>query len=196
MATAFTAQKREQVQHKLIETARNCASSIGMRKTTVDQLALAAGISKGAFYKFYPTKELLFFEVLEQLHTEIYGHAQEILLQCKALPPSDRAATLVLAICRQLDELSMAHFWENDLPLILRKIPPETQAAHYHSDETHIKQLLHCAGLTAQVSDELSSAAVRAIMLTLSHRREIGPLYFDVLECIVRGTCKQLFQSI
>lgn len=42
---------------------------VGMRQTTVDQLVEAAGISKGAFYKFYSSKEMLFLDLLEDLHT-------------------------------------------------------------------------------------------------------------------------------
>ena len=34
-----------------------------MRKTAVDQLTQAVGIAKGSFYKFYASKELLFFAV-------------------------------------------------------------------------------------------------------------------------------------
>lgn len=61
MATAFTEQEVQIIKSKLKEAARQFAVTTGVRKTSVDQLALATGISKGAFYKFYPSKEALFF---------------------------------------------------------------------------------------------------------------------------------------
>lgn len=42
---------------------------------------LGSGTSKGAFYKFYPSKELLFFEILEDMHTEIYEASTGVLKQ-------------------------------------------------------------------------------------------------------------------
>ena len=77
MATAFTEQEKQQILRRLRQEARRCASHIGMKKTTVDQLAESAGISKGAFYKFYPTKEALFLEVLEEWHSELYEKAAQ-----------------------------------------------------------------------------------------------------------------------
>ena len=39
-----------------------------MKKTSVDQLTKAVGIAKGSFYKFFESKEMLFFAVLENIH--------------------------------------------------------------------------------------------------------------------------------
>ena len=95
MATAFSEQEKQMIHAKLMEEARKCISTIGMRKTTVDQLAYGADISKGAFYKFYDSKEMLFFEVLESLHTEIYDAAFSVLDSRRDLPEAERAARCV-----------------------------------------------------------------------------------------------------
>jgi len=60
MATAFTKQEETIILEKLKNAAKEIDVSLGVRRTTVDQLVAAAGISKGAFYKFYASKELLF----------------------------------------------------------------------------------------------------------------------------------------
>lgn len=57
---AFTDEQNEQIRNDLIREARRCGITIGMRKTSVEQLAEAVGISKGSFYKFFDSKELLF----------------------------------------------------------------------------------------------------------------------------------------
>ena len=61
---AFTDEQNEQIRNDLIQSARRCGITIGMRKTSVGQLTEAVGISKGSFYKFFESKELLFFAVL------------------------------------------------------------------------------------------------------------------------------------
>lgn len=72
-------------------------------------------------------------------------------------------------------------------------IPPEVREEHYHSDEVHIKALLANAGLEPAGGMELAAATVRGLFLTVSHRDNIGPLYPQVLDALVRGACRQLF---
>lgn len=193
MAAAFSEQEKNMILCKLKEAARQYAAVVGIRRTTVDQLVEAADISKGAFYKFYPSKEMLFFELLEDLHTEIYQAAAETLEKNAALPPADRVAEAVLAACRVMEAAGMMDFMEKDVPYLLRKIPQEIQQKHYHSDEIHVGELLHNAGLEPKGGISLASATVRGLMLTVSHRDSIGDQYPQVLETLVRGACRQLF---
>ena len=123
MATAFTEQEVQIIKTKLKEAARQFAVTTGVRKTSVDQLTMAADISKGAFYKFYPSKEALFFELLEDMHTEIYQASAEVLRQNANLPPAKRAAQAVLTACSKMEESGMMDFMERDVPHLLRKIP-------------------------------------------------------------------------
>lgn len=76
---AFTEQKNEMIRKDLLDEALRCTVTIGMRKTSVEQLTEAAGIAKCSFYKFFPSKELLFFAVLENIHTETYAVAEKAL---------------------------------------------------------------------------------------------------------------------
>lgn len=193
MATAFTKQEVIIIVEKLKRAAKENAVSLGVRRTTVDQLAAAAGISKGAFYKFYASKELLFFDVMEDMHTEIYEAAAKALRQNRALPAADRAAEAVLAACRAMERSGMMAFVERDVPYLLRKVPADYQKKHYHNDEVHIRELLESAGLQPVGGMDLAAAAVRGLMLTISHQEEIGSFYPQVLDLLVRGTCRQLF---
>lgn len=192
MASAFTQQEKDAIRLALKEAARQCAATIGMRKTTVDQLAESAGISKGAFYKFYETKEHLFFEVLEDWHTEIYDAAWRMWESCPKLPHPMRAAETILEACRVMERNSMMSFFENDLSYLLRKIPKEVLDRHYHSDDDHIRELIRRMGVSLKQSPEIVSATVRGLMLTLSYRKQIGESYHQVLKLLVVGACEQL----
>ena len=99
---AFTDEQNEQIRNDLIREAQRCGITIGMRKTSVEQLTEAVGISKGSFYKFFDSKELLFFAVLEDIHTECFAAAQKSLQENAPLFPADRAAAAILAACRWL----------------------------------------------------------------------------------------------
>ena len=90
MAVSFTDKERAGIVASLRRAAGRCAASVGMKKTTVDELAVEAGISKGAFYKFYESKEHLFLDMLEQWYQSIYDSVAQV-LRGKRLRPAPAA---------------------------------------------------------------------------------------------------------
>ncbi len=190
---AFTEQKNEMIRKDLLDEALRCAVTVGIRKTSVEQLTEAVGISKGSFYKFFESKELLFFAVLEDIHTECFAAAQKSLQENATLLPADRAAAAILAACRWLSKTKAFVFIENDADFLLHRLPEEVKTAHYHDDETHIRTLLEMGGLQPKGGMALAAATVRGLILTISHQEQIGALYPQVLETLVRGACRELF---
>ena len=190
---AFTEEQNETIRRDLIREARCCGVTVGMRKTSVEQLTEAVGISKGSFYKFFDSKELLFFAVLEDIHTECFAAAQKSLQENAAIDPASRTAAAILAACRWLSKTKAFVFIENDADFLLHRLPDEVKTAHYHDDETHIRTLLEMGGLQPKGGMTLAAATVRGLILTVSHQEQIGVLYPQVLETLVRGACRELF---
>ena len=191
---AFTEEQNETIRRDLIREARCCGVTVGMRKTSVEQLTEAVGISKGSFYKFFDSKELLFFAVLEDIHTECFAAAQKSLQENAAIDPASRTAAAILAACRWLSETKAFVFIENDAEFLLHRLPEEVKTAHYHDDETHIRQLLEKYDLVPKRGTSLAAATVRGLILTVSHKEQIGKLYPQVLETLVYGACRELFE--
>lgn len=190
---AFTEQKNEMIRKDLLDEALRCAVTIGMRKTSVEQLTEAAGIAKGSFYKFFPSKELLFFAVLENIHSATYAIAEKAMHENAELPPIERATKSILAACKYLSDTRAMIFIENDAEYLLRRIPADIKVAHYHDDEVHIRQILEASGLVPKGGMELAAATICGLILTVSHQGEIGALYPQVLKMLVHGACRELF---
>jgi AcrR family transcriptional regulator len=75
-ATAARAQRRrEQTRQNLLSAARRVLSRHGFHRTKIVDIAREAGVAVGTFYLYYPTKEALFLEMVEDavrlLKTEI-----------------------------------------------------------------------------------------------------------------------------
>ena len=191
---AFTEEQNETIRRDLIREARCCGVTVGMRKTSVEQLTEAVGISKGSFYKFFDSKELLFFAVLEDIHTECFAAAQKSLQENAAIDPASRTAAAILAACRWLSETKAFVFIENDAEFLLHRLPEEVKTAHYHDDETHIRLLLEKYDLVPSRGISLAAATVRGLILTVSHKEQIGELYPQVLETLVYGACREFFK--
>ena len=110
------------------------------------------------------------------------------------LPTSERAAEAVLAVCRRLSDTGDMVFIEHDAKLLLQRLPDDIKNVHYHDDETHIRQLLENQDLMPKCGVSLAAATVRGLILTVSHKEQIGELYPQVLETLVYGACRELFE--
>lgn len=190
---AFSKEENERIRKNLIDEAKKRALTVGMRKTSVEELTDAVGISKGSFYKYFDSKELLFFTVLEEIHSELYAVAKKMLERQASLTACERATLTLLAVCDRLSESGEMRFIESDAELILRRIPKQVKAAHYHDDETHIRELLEVSGLLPRGGIALAAATVRGLILTVSHQKEIGERYPEVLKILIHGTMRELF---
>ena len=142
-------------------------------------------------YKFFDSKELLFFVVLEDIHTEGFAAAQHSLQGNAVLPPAERGAAIPAA-CRWLSETRALVFMENDAEFLLR-LPQDILSTHYHDDEGHIRALPEESGLCPCGGTALAAAAVRGLILTVSHQDQIGQLYPQVPSLLVHGACRELF---
>ena len=73
MPKAFSEHEKETIRAQMREKAKKLFEKQGIKKTSVDELAQAVDISKGAFYHFYESKEELFIEILEGLEADFRG---------------------------------------------------------------------------------------------------------------------------
>jgi len=75
--------KKEQTRAKLVEAALRVFALQGYDHATVEEIALAAGYSKGAYYFHFDSKEAIFLELLsmwieeQTRRLELYGTASE-----------------------------------------------------------------------------------------------------------------------
>ena len=106
----------------------------------------------------------------------------------------DQLTKAVLAVCRRLSDTGDMVFIENDAKLLLQRLPEDVKNVHYHDDETHIRQLLEKYDLVPKRGISLAAATVRGLILTVSHKEQIGGLYPQVLETLVYGACRALFE--
>lgn len=82
-------EQRDESFDKLLSAARTLFVSKGYRATTLEQIAAAAGLTKGAVYFHFGAKESLLQQLLSRVETEVILPAIEI-LKSKGSPVSDK----------------------------------------------------------------------------------------------------------
>lgn len=196
MATAFSESEKELIRIKLNSAAQECLGKFGVKKTTVDQLAQMAGISKGAFYIFYPSKESLFFKVFEEYQNSIIEEMFNELNELENVG-SEEFSDLIYEIYKKVRHSFIMNIIENqELEYLMRKIPEKDMLDHHSFDDMFIKKLLLYLEVKKDVEIGTVSASLRAIFMTMLHVKEIGEKDFDkALKLLISGLVQQLIEE-
>ncbi len=190
MAISFTPKERHGIVNALRKAAHKRAATVGMRKTTVEELALDAGISKGAFYKFYDSKEHLFLDMLEQWYQQIYDGTAKVLAKHPGLPPRQRAALAMKTAWRLILEQPLMRFCRDEVPLMLRKLPENLLSEHYQSMDDFIHRFIERSNVSLAVSECEASATVKILFYSLVLAPEVGDCFAQAMDGLVDGACK------
>jgi AcrR family transcriptional regulator len=177
MPKAFTEHEKGLIRERLLEEGYRQFSAYGLKKSRVGELARAAGISTGAFYLFYESKEALFMDVVE-LAEERYR--QEILAAVDLPGPSPRARLFAifkkaLALLKTIPILQF--FTSSDYDLLFRRIPAEKLREHLASDQTFFEELVaRCqnAGIPIRVRPEENGGLLYPLVLAIVHEDDLG----------------------
>ena len=193
MATAFTAEEKEVIRKKLHKVAKECLQRYGVKKTTVDQMAAMVDISKGSFYNFYSSKEMLFFTVLEEYQIDVMNRLTEQLgMETKI--DTNRLVQLLYDFYQDFRYSFMYTIFKNhEMELLLRKLPKEAITNHHLIDDRMVKKIVSRINIRENVSVEIVSALFRTIAMTILHIEEIGEEQFDIaLKFVIQGIVEQI----
>jgi len=198
MPKTFSDSERAYIRKRLVEEAQACLAHFGMRKTTVDELVKRVNIPKGTFYLFYPSKEMLFFDVFCALHDELQADVLRRVEELRGNINADTVTELIFQLYKQVDATFLYSFAASgDLELLVRRLPPEVAKAHAQKDDFSMEKLLSLfPGVLVAGNIKIFSAALRAIFCTMPHRRAIGEDVFDdTIRVMLRGVVIQLFEG-
>lgn len=193
MATAFTTEEKEVIRKKLHKVAKECLQRYGVKKTTVDQMAAMVDISKGSFYNFYSSKEMLFFAVLEEYQIDVMNRLTEQ-LDMEAKIDTNRLVQLLYDFYQDFRYSFMYTIFKNhEMELLVRKLPKEAITNHHLIDDRMVKKIVSRINIRENVSVEIVSALFRTIAMTILHIEEIGEEQFDTtLKLVIQGIVEQI----
>lgn len=177
----FSEDEKAWIERRLLEQGQRLFSIYGLKKTSVDEVAQAAGISKGSFYRFYDSKEALFMKVVEQVE----GQVREQILAAVDLPgPTPRArlfAILKKAFAVFLETPLLRSFTGSDYDQIIRRIPAESFEGHLTNDMAFFESLIaRCqrSGIPVQAPPRQIAGLLFPLVLGMLPQDDRGPAAF------------------
>lgn len=177
MPRAFTERERATIRQQLMEVGREHLQTYGIRKTNVEDLTRAVGISKGAFYTFFPSKEELFLEVLEQAEVEMREKILAYTLQMDKSARENFRQLLRDAFAVWEENSFLHNFDQEDMALLLRRIPQERVMEHIERDDSFVDQVVETwqsQGVRFTKNPHAISGLMKALFFVSLHRDDFG----------------------
>lgn len=188
MPKAFSEHEKETIRAQLREKARKLFEKQGLKKTTVDELAQAAGISKGAFYLFHESKEELFLEILEALEADFRVRIFDFSVSSKRNARRLLAKLFKDALLTWDEYPLLKNFGRTEYEYLARKLPRERIQAHAHRDDEFVDgfiKKMKREGIAAKASPRVLSNLMKSLFFVSLHRDDLGTeAYVESMEIL------------
>ncbi|UOE92132.1 TetR/AcrR family transcriptional regulator [Alkalihalobacillus sp. LMS39] len=201
MPRGFDEMEQKQIIEKIKKVARELFSQAGVKKTSIKELTERVGIAQGSFYKFFESKELLYFVLLEEDELEIKQEVMSQFSNLEEMGPSQFANVIVYAVKHiQSYPLLYRLYSTDEYEYVVRKLPKEVLDTHGQEDTislTPLLQHLQQAGkVQMSINFDVVSGALRALFLLPLHKKEIGEaVYMDTLLFMAEAIAYNIFKE-
>lgn len=194
----FTENEKEQIRQDLLIKGRNIFIKYGLAKTSIDEIIRECGIAKGTFYKFFNSKEELYFEILIN-EVEVRESVLNELFR-ENLSPKELLHSFFHF---SFDSVEKNPFLQRALQndeheRLTRKLPAEMSDFNQKNAVRgiHAVNALMNQGTLPKDDPRVIVGIMQAVMTLRLHKQEIGddifPLVKDrIIEFVIEGLLKE-----
>lgn len=199
MPKAFTEQEKDIIRAQMREKATKLFERQGLKKTSVDELAQAAGISKGAFYLFYESKEELFMEILEGLETDFRSRIFDFSIHPRTNARKLLAELFKDALLTWEEYPLLKGFGRAEYEYLARKLPPQRVQAHTNRDNEFVDEFLKQIkreGIPVKASPRVVSNLMKSLFFVGLHREDLGTeAYVECMEILAELVARYIVEG-
>lgn len=175
--------EKDRIKKALLDKGRLLFGSYSLKKTGIEDITKAVGIAQGSFYQFFPSKEALYFAIVEQ---EESGIKKKILedMMTSSNSPKDCLKKMLIRSMKLIQEspILLQLYQDNTLLLLSRKLPEEDLERHFKNDFTDLSPFIarwQADGILKQEDPEIIAGLLRSLFLLTLHKTEIGEGIYD-----------------
>jgi AcrR family transcriptional regulator len=197
MPRPFSSRERQAISDRIRAAGRQQFGRVGLRKTTVADLARAAGVAKGSFYLFFPSKEALLSTILQEEETALRREVREQMSR-PYRSARDRFAHFLRLHFQGLDSHPLLRMLRDPIELeaLSRGLPPDALEQAQADDDAFFMQFIsqwQRDGAVRARSKEAMEGLGRALRALNLHRDLIGEERFEALtDLLVEGLAEAL----
>lgn len=168
MARSFTEREKENIKKGLQDACKRSWTQYGYKKTSVDELCREAGISKGAFYLFFESKEALFCEVLCSVQEQIRQVASRAMEEQK-----DRygAAKALKLIYREYDKNNFLYNSNTtDFTIFMNRLTEDQIKKIEASNNVNQQLFLDQPYLKPKVDADMAASVIYSLIMNIKNK--------------------------
>ena len=196
MARSFTEHEKDNIRNHLQEACKQSWTQYGYKKTSVDDLCRQTGISKGAFYLFFESKEALFCEVLCSVQEQICRAASEVIEKHR---DKHGVAEALKLIYREYDKNNFLYESDStDFTILMNRLSEE-QAKKIQNAENTLSQSVKVIEKQDKIIAEKNAAIMKkhSVLEDVTMKlAEVETLVDEVAEQAYEKACEAVANTV
>lgn len=190
MSRGFNEREKQVITNSLIEQGRILFSKLGFQKTSILEITKNVGIAQGTFYKFFNSKEELYFVILEMEEEKIKEQFANVDI-FKENQPNKAIKSILRQMINTIETNPLIRelYFGSSMKDMLKKLSPELLEKHFKNDATSFLPLiekLKNKGFIIEENPEVIAGVARSLFVLTLHQNEIGvAVYQETIELLI-----------
>ena len=192
MARSFTEREKENIKRNLQEACKQSWTQYGYKKTSVDDLCRQTGISKGAFYLFFESKEAIFCEVLCSVQEQICDAASRVIEKHK---DKHGVAEALKLIYREYDKNNFLYDSDSmDFTILMNKLSEEQAKKIETSNHMSQQLFLSSPYLQFQVDTDMALSVIYSLIMNVKNKDILPHNHMETFDFMVDHLIDSLYE--
>lgn len=189
---AFTDLEKRNIKEKLLANCEESWSKLGYKKTSIDDLCAKAGISKGAFYLFYPSKEDLFYDVITNIQARLINLTR---ITLGDTPTKEQLCNTLKLIYREYIKIPFVFEVRSpDFIAFMNKLPKEKiDELSYHGNYD-VRNIIRESKLQYKVDENMGNSAFAILFTPDSERDNLSCNHLEVVDFMIETLVETIFK--
>ncbi|MBO1003914.1 TetR/AcrR family transcriptional regulator [Pseudogracilibacillus auburnensis] len=188
----FTEAEKDNLRTKLCIACERSWALHGYKKTSIGELTAKIGISTGAFYMLYSSKEDLFCDSLERVQSRLKNRLRDIICQ------DGGKEGFTKAMKWHFEEYDRYPFLYDcgtpDFLSFLNKLPKERVEKLKFDSAAFFDETMELANLTLKVQKEKAHALIGTLLYTVTIKDKLDYDHFEVFDFLLDSVVDKLFE--
>ena len=192
MARSFSEREKENIKKSLQDACKRSWTQHGYKKTSVDELCKQIGISKGAFYLFFESKEALFCEVLCSVQEQICNAASEVIEKHKDKYGVAKALKLIY---REYDKNNFLYHVDNtDFTVFMNKLSEEQAGRIEEANRRSRELFISHPHMKLKVDADLALAVIYSLIMNIKNKELLPCNHMESFEFMAERLIDSLYE--
>lgn len=192
MARSFSERERENIKKSLQKACKQSWTQYGYKKTNVDELCKQVGISKGAFYLFFESKEALFCDVLCSVQEQICDTASKIIERHKN---KYGVAEALKWIYREYDKNNFLYNADSmDFTILMNKLSEEQAKKIEQSNHMTQQLFFSYQYLKLRIDTNMAMSIIYSLIMNIKNKDILPRNHIETFDFMIDHLIESLYE--